>query len=73
MKIVRWLPLALAAACAAQAPAPAGDVWADYSLMGRGASGVIWDERAPTSLYQWDTVSANESHIHWGSPKKWPV
>ncbi|HUR88501.1 MAG TPA: hypothetical protein VMZ74_05375 [Ramlibacter sp.] len=71
MKVLLALPAAfMVAACAGQ---PAADVWGDYSLMGRAASGVIWDERAPASLYQWDTVSANEAHIHWGSPKNWPT
>jgi hypothetical protein len=53
--------------------ADATDTWGDYSQMSRHIKGTIWDEHAPASIYQWDTLSANESAIHWGSPKKWPV
>jgi hypothetical protein len=73
MKTLRWLPVFFAAACAAQTAPPAADVWGDYSLMNRPVTGEIWDDHQPASLYHWDVVSANESHVHWGNPRKWPV
>jgi hypothetical protein len=53
--------------------AATSEVWGNYSLMDRAVTGVIWDNAGPASQYQWDVVSANESHIHWGTPHSWPV
>jgi hypothetical protein len=69
----------LAPVAATPLPAPIASAavdsesWADFSMMGKNQSGMLWSGMDPASRYQWVRISANESHIYWGEPtKKWP-
>jgi hypothetical protein len=60
------------AACSVQPVASDGRTWADYSLMDRPASGVLWADGQPASKFEWVPVTATESHVLWGDPAQWP-
>ncbi len=67
-----WAACLCISACAVLPSGSDTRTWAEYSMMDRSVSGVLWADGQPASRFTWVPAGPSESHVFWGDPARWP-